>query len=84
MANCPNYNGEGIIEGPPGAYAINTVTKDCPTCGGMGEVSTEIARWWDICPECGGWGEVGMIINPQTCPDCRGRGMISRGRRRVI
>ena len=84
MANCPNCNGVGKIEGPPGAPMIATRIETCPTCTGSGEVSTEIARWWDICDICGGWGEVGMQIAPQTCPSCRGRGMVSRGRRRVI
>jgi DnaJ-class molecular chaperone len=84
MANCPNCNGVGKIEGPPGALEISVTTRTCPTCRGSGEVATEIARWWNICDECGGWGKVGMPIAPQTCPSCRGRGMISRGRGRVI
>ena len=84
MANCPNCNGVGQIEGPPGAMIVSTTTKTCPTCRGSGEVTTEIARWWEICDECGGWGKVGMLIAPQTCSSCRGRGMVSRGRGRVI
>jgi DnaJ-class molecular chaperone len=84
LANCPNCNGVGEIEGPPGAPIIATTTKTCPTCRGSGEVATEIARWWEICDECGGWGKVGMQIAPQTCSSCRGRGMVSRGRGRVI
>ena len=84
MANCPNCNGVGEIEGPPRAPMIAAIIKTCPTCQGSGAVSTEIARWWDICDICEGWGEVGMQIAPQTCPSCRGRGMVSRGRKRVI
>jgi DnaJ-class molecular chaperone len=84
MANCPLCNGNGKIEGPPGAMMISQRTKTCPTCRGSGNVSVEIARWWEICPGCGGWGTGGMEINPYTCPDCRGRGMISRGRGRVL
>jgi DnaJ-class molecular chaperone len=76
MANCPNCNGVGKIEGPPGALEISVTTRTCPTCRGSGEVATEIARWWNICDECGGWGKVGMPIAPQTCPSCRGRGRV--------
>jgi DnaJ-class molecular chaperone len=84
MANCPNCNGVGEIEGPPGAMVINSRTKTCPMCNGSGEVSPDVPRWWSVCPRCRGWGEVGMQIMPQTCPTCNGRGMISRGRRKVI
>jgi DnaJ-class molecular chaperone len=84
MANYPNCNGYGELEGPPGIPRISMQTKTCPTCRGSGEVPTDIARWLDIRPECDGWRTVGMMINPSYCPTCRGRGMISRVRRRVI
>jgi len=84
MANCPNCNGERKLEGPPGVPRISAQIKTCPTCRGSGEVTTEIARLWEICDECSGWGSVGMMIAPSTCSSCRGRGMISRGRGRVI
>jgi len=83
MANCPNCNSTGKIEGPPGTLRISAYTKRCPSCKGSGKVTAEVARWWVICKECNGWGEVGMQIAPQTCPICKGVGIISRSRRRA-
>ncbi len=83
MVSCPNCGGQGDIEGPPGTRASAQRIATCPTCEGEGEVVEEIAGSWDICDECVGWGEVGTRVAPQTCPSCKGYGMISRGRGRV-
>ena len=70
MAVCPNCNGRGNIEGPPGVEILR-YEKKCPSCHGTGEVSGP----WRICDECEGWGTVGEIFSTR-CDNCNGRGIV--------
>ena len=73
MEICPNCLGRGTILGPKSVAPGFQRRKECPTCGGSGEVDPRIADWIE-CHECDGWGEVGMLIGQVTCTECNGYG----------
>jgi molecular chaperone DnaJ len=71
---CGNCEGTGAKPG--------TSPRDCPACGGRGEV-TRSRGFFTIrstCPQCGGGGQV--VDDP--CPDCKGAGRTVQEREIVV
>lgn len=69
---CDECSGSGAAKG--------TSTKQCPDCGGRGQVNTQqrtpfgVISSTKVCPKCNGKG----TVIPTPCPKCKGNGRIRR------